>query len=377
MGHHHGSVLRSLRDIGPLSRADLARLGGLSPTTLTHVTAQLLREGVIMETDAPPSEHAAIGRPAQALRIAREARMVAGVNIGAGHVELTLADLLASPKGWRSFTFDRRDADPRALVRDVARNLAELADEAQLDRTRLLGIGLSVPRPVAPARRNAQPAINVGWRDVPLADYLQQETGLPVAMEHNVSAMALAETRFGIGRGVPALLFVYLRTGLGAGLVVDGALFRPGGHGAVELGHIQMAARGAVCACGNRGCLETFVCEAALMRDAGLSGVAPEGLMGEVEQRNPAAWKVIVGHLTTGLANAVNLLTPDMIVFGGHLGEAPDSLFQRLKTALPPRVMPHLRDLLDIRRSSFGRRAGVVGGAVVALETFFYSGGVQ
>lgn len=376
MGLHHGSMLRILRDAGPLSRAALARRSRLSPTTLTHVTAQLLRDGVVMETETQATGHGAIGRPAQALRIVREARTVAGVNIGAGHVELTLSDLLASTKGWRSFGFDARQTEPGALVREVARHIGELSEEIQLDRSRLIGIGLSVPGPVDAARRNVQVAINVGWRDVPIADLLEQEIGHPVVIEHNVSAMALAESRFGIGRDVPALLFVYLRTGLGAGLVVDGALFRPGGHGAVELGHVQMTPKGARCACGNRGCLDTFVCEAALKRAAGIRGPAPDQLMAEVE-KNAAAWDSIVGHLTTGLASAVNLLTPDLIVLGGHLGAAPESLYRRLRADLPPRIMPHVRDLLDIRRSSFGLQAGAIGGATVALEHFFYAGGLH
>ena len=376
MGVHHGSVLRILRDAGPLSRAELARRSRLSPTTLTHVTAQLLRDGVIMETETHPAGQGAIGRPAQALRIVREARVVAGVNIGAGHVELTMADLQAATKGWRSFGFDAKGTEPRALVREVARQLTELSDEIQLDRSRRLGSGLRVPGPVDAGRRIVQAAINVGWSHVPIADLLEEEAGQPVVVEHNVSAMALAESRYGIGRDVPALLFVYLRTGLGAGLVIDGTLFRPGGHGAVELGHIQMTPKGALCACGNRGCLDTFVCEAALKRAAGIKGAAPEQLMARVEGNGPA-WEAIVGHLTTGLASAVNLLTPDLIVFGGHLGEAPESLFQRLRRDLPPRIMPHVRDLLDIRPSSFGPAAGVIGGATVALEHFFYGGGLH
>jgi predicted NBD/HSP70 family sugar kinase len=376
LGVHHGNMLRILRDAGPLSRAELARRSRLSPTTLTHVTAQLLRDGLVMETETQTAGHGAIGRPAQALRIVRDARTVAGVNIGAGHVELALSDLLAATKGWRSFAFEARRTEPRVLVRAVARELVALSQEIQLDLSQLLGIGLSVPGPVDASRRTVQAAINVGWSHVPIAELLEEEVGRPVVIEHNVSAMALAETRYGIGRDVPALLFVYLRTGLGAGLVVDGALFRPGGHGAVELGHIQMMPKGAVCACGNRGCLDTFLCEAALKRAAGIKGSVPDQLMAEVE-KNAAAWDVIVGHLTTGLASAVNLLTPDLIVFGGHLGAAPDSLYQRMRADLPPRIMPHVRDLLDIRRSSFGAREGVIGGATVALEHFVYDRGVH
>jgi len=375
MGIHHGHILRLLRDEGPLSRADLSRRSGLSATTLTHVTAALLRDGSILECEAGASG-GAIGRPAQAVRLAPEARCVAGIHIGAGNVQIALTDLLAQPKATASFAFDTTAADPDEIVGHVSRKVTELAAETQIETGNLIGVGVGVPGPVDPNRRRALASINVGWRDVPLADKVENALRLPAIIEHNVSAMALAESCYGIGRNVPALLYVYLRTGLGAGLMVDGAPFRPGGHGAVELGHIQVVPDGARCACGNVGCLETIVCERALMEAAGLDGPVPEELLARVEQ-NGSAWEIIMRHLTTALASAVNLLSPDLIVFGGHLGEAPESLFARLRHDLPPRIMPHMRDILRLERATFGAQAGAIGGAAAALDRFFYSGALH
>jgi predicted NBD/HSP70 family sugar kinase len=374
MGVHHGHVLRILRDEGPQSRAELARRSKLSATTLTHVTAHLLKDGSVIELET--GGLGSVGRPAQAIRLAPEAYAVAGVHIGASNVQVTITDVRASTKVAMSFDFDVPGADPAIIVKRISEAVISLAEEAQIETKRLLGIGISVPGPVDAARRKAIASINIGWKNVPFADLMEQALNKPAIVEHNVSAMALAECRYGIGKNVPALLYVYLRTGLGAGLVVDGMPFRPGGHGAVELGHIQITQNGTACACGNTGCLETFVRESALMQAAGLTGAAPEHLLAYVE-RNAEAWDVVVRHLTSALASAVNLLTPDLIVFGGHLGEAPDSLFDRLRVDLPPRVMPHMRDILNIQRASFSSQAGAIGGAAVALDHFFYSGALH
>lgn len=374
MGIHHGHILRVLRDEGPQSRAALSRRAKLSATTLTHVTAQLLREGYIRENETNGA--ARVGRPAQAVRLVADAARVAGVHIGAGHVQVAITDLKAEPKAMASFEFDIDSADPDRVVERVAASVAGLAAEIQVDGASLLGVGVGVPGPVDTDRRRALASINVGWRELPMADKLEHAIGLPVVVEHNVSAMALAESRYGIGRGVPVLLYVYVKTGLGAGLVVDGAVFRPGGYGAVELGHIQMTADGALCSCGNTGCLETFVCERTLMNAAGLQGAAPADLIARVERNRPA-WDAVTRHLTTALASAVNLLTPDLIVFGGHLGQAPDSLFEKLRADLPPRVMPHMRDVLRIERATFGPAGGALGGAALALDHFFYSGALH
>ncbi|KQZ14154.1 ROK family transcriptional regulator [Mesorhizobium sp. Root554] len=374
MGAHHGQILRILRDEGPQSRAALARRSKLSATTLTHVTAHLLRDGSVLESETSGS--IGVGRPAQAVRLVPDAHSVAGVHIGAGHVQVAITDLKAAPKATASFEFDVHGADPDRVVSDVAAMVMKLAAEVQIDTGKLLGIGVGVPGPVDFERRTALASINVGWRNVPIAGKLERAIRLPTVVEHNVTAMALAESCYGIGRQVPALLFVYLKTGLGAGLVVDGVPFRPGGHGAVELGHIQITPDGARCACGNRGCLETFLCEKALMAAAGVIGSAPADLMARVEQNGPA-WDTVIEHLTTALASAVNLLTPDLIVFGGYLGQAPESLFERLRADVPPRVMPHMREILKFERTSFGAQSGAIGGAAVALDHFFYSGALH
>ncbi len=369
MNVHQRHVLRMLRDDGPLARGVLAKRSRLSATTITHVTAKLLSEGLVAEMENGGS--ASVGRPAQAVRLVDDARQVAGVHIGAGGVVVAITDLKAAPKAVASFAFDSGSSSPESIVERTASRVGELAVRA--GARRLLGVGVGVPGPVDAGRRRALASINMGWTDVPVAELLEEMLGLPAVVEHNVTAMALAENRYGIGRHVPALLYVYLRTGLGAGLVVDGMPFRPGGHGAVELGHIQISSDGARCACGNTGCVETFVSERALMEAAGLAGAAPDNLLARVEP-NRQAWEAVVRHLTTALASAVNLLAPDLIVFGGHLGQAPESLFDRLRAELPPRVMPHMRSLLRIERAGFGADAGAVGGAAVALDRFFYSG---
>lgn len=368
MGTHHGQVLCILRDEGPQSRAALARRSKLSPTTLTHVTAQLLRDGVVAECDIV--ESTGVGRPGQTIKLIPDTFHVAGVHLGAGLVQIVITDLYANVKASASFDFSLRETDPDNVVSHAADTLLRLRREA--GDPRLLGVGVAVPGPVNAEQRSILASINTGWRNLPLASMFETKTALPVILEHNVSSMALAEVRYGTGRGVPAVLYIYLRTGLGAGLVVDGMPFRPGGHGAVELGHIQISRDGPLCSCGNHGCLESYVNESVLMRTVGLEGPAPANLLERLEATE--AWTPTLDRLTDSLAIAINLLTPDLIILGGHLGEAPDSLFGHLLQNLPPRVMPHMREVLRIERSGFGPLSGAIGGAAVALDHFFYSG---
>jgi predicted NBD/HSP70 family sugar kinase len=368
MGMHHGQILRILRDEGPQSRAFLARRSKLSATTITHVTAQLLHHGDVAEVE--PAGVNGVGRPGLAIRLLPDARHVAGVHIGAGLVQIALTNLVGALRGSTSFEVDLMQSPPELVLDRISQEILSLQAASGVDT--LLGIGLGVPGPVDANQRILLASINTGWRGVPLAEMLEKRSGLPVILEHNVTSMALAEARFGLGRDVPGLLFVYLRSGLGAGLVVDGMPFRPGGHGAVELGHIQISNDGPRCSCGNHGCLESYLNERVLSGSLGIEGSAPADLMQRLEKTE--GWNTVLHRLTDSLAIAITLLTPDMIVFGGHLGVAPESLFTHLRTHLPPRVMPHMRDILRFERTSFGLQSGAFGGAAAALDHFFYSG---
>ena len=372
MNIHIGNILSILRDCGPQSRADLARRSSLSATTLTHVTARLLKEGLVIESETAASSR--LGRPAHALHLARDARKVAGVHIGAGNIQIALTDLCATPRITDRFEFDIVTAEPAGLVDRIADRVQQLAAEIQIDPESLVGVGVGFPGAVDAMRRVALTSINLGFGQEALADRFEKRLKVPAVLTHNVSAMALAESRYGVGRRDAALLFVYLKTGLGAGLVVDGVLFRPGGYGTVELGHIQVERGGRRCACGNSGCLEAYVCEAALIEKTRAADLPTDGPLLAMLERDDEAYEQFIEHLTTGLANAVNLLSPDVVVFGGHIGEASDQTLRRLRDGLNPRIMPHLRGHLRFERTSFGWFAGAIGAAALALDEFFYSG---
>ena len=196
---------------------------------------------------------------------------------------------------------------------------------------------------------------------MPFADLLENAIGLPVVVEHNVRAMALGEYRRG-GRHGLSLLFVYMKTGLGAGMIIGGASFRPGRYGVMELGHMKVVPDGRLCACGSHGCLETVLSERSLTESVTEAGGNTADLMQAVTQIDHIRVKAIE-HLTTALASAVNLLNPDLIVLGGLFTAAPDRLFSDVDAELRKKVFPVLRDSIQLERSRLGYdfRAGRCG----------------
>ncbi|PZG01476.1 ROK family transcriptional regulator [Micromonospora deserti] len=376
---HRGMVLRSLRDGGPQPRAELARRLGLSATTMTKVVGQLLDEGVVIEAESE-GVAARVGRPSVDVRLKADARQVIGIHVGAGAVQLGLCDLTARAGHTSAFTYDLAERPERVAARVVDAAIDLLA-RAGLPRGQLLGVGVAAPGPVDPAHRVNVLSVNLGWRDVPFSDILERELGAATVVDHNVRSMALAEARYGKAAGVDPLLYVHVRFGLGAGVVIGGQPFRSGPYGVTELGHLRVVEKGRRCACGAVGCLETVVSEPYLVEQLatvlGQESTRPMRDLARLadggDERAVSILDDLVDYLTTGLASAVNLLNPELIVLGGIFDAAPDTVFDKVRSVLHDKAFPILRDVVRVDRSTFGINAGVVGSAAVALDRFFYN----
>jgi predicted NBD/HSP70 family sugar kinase len=371
-------VLRLLQRESGLTRSEVARRLGLSATTMTRVVGQLLEVGCVTETRK--ASRAGTGRPGTELAIEPMSYYVVGVHIGVGMVRLGVVDLLGAARKVVGFEFDPA-LDAASVLNRVAGAVPVLLAGADLSPSRLLGVGVAVPGPVDAARRRLLLPINLPWQEVPVADHLEDALGVPVIVDHNVRSMALSEARFGAGQGLNSVGFIYLRTGLGAGLVVQGQAFQGGVHGAIELGHCRVVEGGEKCICGGVGCLETILSERAL-RDV-LAHLGPRAdvdnpfdalLTAAKDDANAAAHaELVTKHLATGLSYVVNMLNPELILLGGFLSTAPDRFLVRLAETTREAVFPVIRPAIRLERSTLGLDAGVNGGASVALEHLFYS----
>lgn len=377
LGRHERAIMRLIRDAGPCSRTALAAELGVSATTITKTVAPLLARGYLTEHD--PGGEARVGRPAIPLAAVPEAVTVCGVQLGVGVANIGLADGRARVRLERSMTFDPH-SDPPAVLDRVAGAVGRIL--ARDGGAPCIAAGVAAPGPVDAARRTNLMSVNLGWRDVPIAEVLEARLGVPVHVDHNVRSMALAETLYG-GHDARDLAYVYVRTGVGLGLVLDRRPFYPGLHGLSELGHLRAVEGGAACSCGARGCLETVLSEPYLLdraRAAGLldGGADDRAVLTVVESaaasgsRPAAAIRAdLVHHLANALAGVVNLFNPRLILLGGIFEAAPAPLLADVRAATGRVVFPFLRGQFRIDRAVL-RGPGVVGGAALALEAVLY-----
>lgn len=365
-----GQALSLLRDRGPMSRAELARVIGISAPALTNLAALLLSNGSIQED--PGVASSGVGRPANLLSLVPDNAYIIGVHLGAGRLGVVIADTMLKVCARDVSPFDLDGTSPDELVGSAASTVNRLLQSSGIPRGKVRGIGVGVPGRVdASGRFNLSSVFSRDEGGVPFADRLEEQLGMPVVLSHNVTAMALAEALYGAGRGHRAVLNLYLRRGFGAGLVnvSEGGAIRTS---AVEIGHVRVRANGRRCHCGGAGCLETVLSEQALLQQLGLGAVPAEGLIQPAMQA-PVIWPQIYADFIDVLAVAVTLLEPDLILLSGHLGEAPQALLDDMRRDLPARVIPPFRNV-KIERAVLQPDAGALGAACIGLERFVYQG---
>jgi predicted NBD/HSP70 family sugar kinase len=362
-------VLQALYDSAGTSRPELVRVTGLSRATVSSLVADMIAAGLVREDGglAEP-ENRPMGRPAQPLSLNRSAAYAVGADIGHTHVRVALCDLHGTPV-WEQAEVKEVDTAPHETL-DLAADLIERAlRECLVPRERVLGLGADIASPVRSDGALVADGIMPGWVGIRPGAELQRRTGLATQLINDANAGALAEQRYGAGRGTDDMIYVRLSAGIGAGIVTAGRLLLGTGGLAGEIGHLLVAQPGLVCRCGNRGCLETVaspVAIARLLQDSWGHPVTPDDLPRLLADSNAGAQRVIedageaVGH---ALAALVTLLNPQMIVIGGDLAATGDRLAGPIRRTISRYALPSAVPQVTIVTGELGSSAEVRGAA--------------
>ena len=288
---------------------------------------------------------------------------VIGVDIGGTALKLGRFDGTGRCHGHLELTTPQ-PATPGAVTTTLLEGLEHLDPRHQAS-----GIGVGVPGPTDPAGRVARLAINLpGWRDVPLADWLEAQQERPVTIANDANCAALGELWIGAGRGAQDLLLLSLGTGVGGAVIVGGKLLTGRLGIATEPGLILLDPSGPPCNSGNQGSLEQHCSIAALKR---LSGLEPAALAERAAQQEKTAlahWQTYGRRLGMGIASLAYLFTPERVLLGGGIAGALPHFRTALEQELQQRLLPMFRQDMVILSCALGNGAGRVGAARLALD---------
>ena len=378
--HNLGVVLRHVAERGPRSRAAIAQETGLNKTTVSSLVGELIDFGLVRETEV--ELRGTVGRPALPVELSGRRVVGLGLELGVDFLAVRAADLAGEERHGALVTTDNRGRP----VDDVLDELARLADDAlaAVREQDLLTAGAVIALPgLVDSDGRLLVAPNLGWTGVSVPELLAERLGrppFPIEAENEANLGALAELWEGAGREFTDFIYVSGELGIGAGLIIGGELFR-GAHGfGGELGHTTVDPEGALCACGNHGCLETRVALGALLSAAGLDPGARVGDLaeraGDGDERVLAALADAGHWLGVGVASAANLMNPGGVVVGGYLATLAPWLMPGLQEELDQRVLSAEWDAPRILTSALGAEAGVRGASAQALRRVFADPGL-
>lgn len=375
---------------GGISRADLARKLGISRAAVTAIINELIEKEIVRETSNGPITG---GRRSKLLGINAGGGHTVGVDIGATHVGLIVTDLSAQVLHELEVSFDIGQG-PETCLAKIDDLLRELLVKADLRLDQILAIGVGVPGPVvAEAGAVVAPPIMPGWDNFPILHHLNSLWHCPIALNNDAELGALGEWAYGAGRNERHLLYIKVGYGVGAGVLIDGKIYRGASGSAGEIGHITILDQGPVCTCGNVGCLESLAGGRAIADKARMavqSGqrrtqlaqnnsrtkqitafeVAAAARMGDL-----VAQEIITeagDYLGIAIANLINVVNPGTIVVGGGVAQMGDLFLEPIRRSAHERSLRAAVQNLRITAATLGRRSTSMGAVVQALSIALY-----
>ena len=343
---NRSKILETIRTSGMISRIDIARTTGLSQALVTGLTADLIKEGLILEKQSGEYEG---GRRPMLLALNPEGAFVVGVNLSVTELSVVIVNFEGVVVASYAQALAPIPHSVSEIAVSVVRAIQACIWEANFSKEQVSGVGIGLPGLVDPDSGHIRFLPNYGWQNVNLKELVQSKLNHPCYIDNSSNTLALAEQWFGEGKGIDNFLVVTIENGVGLGAVINGRIYRGQEGIAGEFGHITLNPDGPECRCGKKGCVEAYVGKIAIMRDA-----RQAALDGQWDCENPEhfTYEDVVGAaqngtavlrqlfdragrmLGVGISHLITLLNPTKIIITGQGVRAGDLIFDVMYSTL-------------------------------------------
>ena len=367
-------VIQAFCDYGPLTRAELAKMAGVTRATIGNIVGSLIDAGLIEEGE--PRDTGGVGKPGRPLWFGPRAGLAGAVSITPEAIDAALVNARGEALKKTSVEYSSAD-EQRAIAETV---VGALTDVLPRGRTDVLGVGIAVPGVCDTTTGEILGSGPVpGLSGTDLADTVSQRTGIRALVDNDTRAQALGEKWFGLGRRKSSFAAIQTGHGVGAGLVLSGAVVRGSRGEAGEAGHIVVELDGERCQCGLYGCWETIATlrwlrrEAAKLRLKGAAKLDARGLVALAKDDENAMSLLdrYADNIAVGLATLTQILSPGLFILHGDAVGGGETLRARVEKAARRRVFAHVRDSVQVVLSELDQDATLLGAAGLVLsETF-------
>jgi glucokinase-like ROK family protein len=378
-------ILHTIRAHKLISRVDITKATGLSRATVTGITASLIDEGLLLEKRPGESEG---GRPPILIALNPGGAYAVGVYLSISQINVVIIDLEATILASYAMPLKKQNCAPEAIADKIVQAVQKCMWQANFSRNQISGIGIGLPGLVDSHTGLIRFLPNYQWEKVNLRDIVQKKIDHPTYIENSANSLALAEQWFGEGRGIDNFIVVTLEYGVGMGIIINGQLYRGHQGTAGEFGHTTVDPDGPLCRCGKKGCIEAFVGNNAILREAEAAAQKDEW-----EPNNPAditIEEVILAAregapclrnifaqagrvLAIGLSNLIRIFNPARIIIAGKGVNAGNLLFDTMYKTIPQYISSRTNGDTEIVIKSWNQHAYARGSGTVVLQEIFKS----
>jgi len=380
-------ILRTIRDYGPISRSEIAKKNSISATTVTAAVRELIQQGLVYEDGVGKSSG---GRKPILIKFFSDSKFIITVAITNSYILIAETNLEA--KVQRKEKFPVHNLTGKSVIDYIIKSISQFL-KAYPDLTKCIGISVTSPGIIDVKRAVICENTKLKLKNIPLKEMMEKQFKLKIWLENDTNAIVLAEKRFGEYRKFKNLVYITVDDGVGAGIVVNGHIFRGCSGGTGEFGHTTIDRNGIRCDCGNRGCLENYVNWPAIYSkvlssiEQGKNTIMLELVKGDINQITPSIFRSALekndqlakeiitdtaAYLATGIVNLVNLLNPDIIILGGKVAYDNHFLISQVKKLVFQQALTNLTNRLEICPISLGKDFRIIASAAIPLQEIFH-----
>ena len=382
-------LLNIIREYGPISRKEISKISGLSIATTKRLIEELIIEKLVIEQGLANSTR---GRKPSSLTLNPEYGYAFGINISPHIVEFVILNFLGAVE--TNYTIDLSISDKEHIISILKSKIDEILSQYKIkNRNALFGIGIGISGLVDAKKGVVYYCPNIpNWENVRLASILSDQFNYDIIVDDSVRCMTLAEKRYGKGKNLNNYLYIYIGDGVGAGIYLDGRLYR-GRHGiAGEFGHITIKQDGPICNCGNIGCLEASVSEQHIIdevknrlssnvysslnnRLVHNNGVIDLYVINEEVKNGDKLANIVLNNVIedigTGIADLINIFDPGVVILGGEVIDAfNELLLEGVKKVVKLKALHTISSRTEITHGEVNQFSAAKGAATLMIERF-------
>ncbi|MGE6226140.1 ROK family protein [Paenibacillus chitinolyticus] len=367
------TVFEIIKHQQPISRASIAKQTGMSPTTVSRIVAELAEEGYLLESE---QVSAGLGRKSTLLEMVDAAVLSVGVELDRHQVNIGIVDLQGNVVAMSQYPRSVEES-PEVTLERVGTEIGQLTKSNEIDCERIIGVGVGLPGIIDNDTGEVMFSVQLGWRNVRLAERLKEITGYDVAVDNELKAKALAEHMKGAAIGSQRTVLLGFGNGVGSAFIMDGEIYRGRTNSAGEIGHTTIDPNGMLCDCGKAGCLQTYINIKSLLSEA--NKIRPVRSIEDLFEAKKAGerWALhlierALMYMAITINNVVCMYNPDSVILSGELTDKFPEIFDEVVDLCYSKyVWEPLRGAFRILKSELHEQGVVIGSGLISQNCFF------